>query len=127
MSLPSGPISAGRAAAVLENSCSITHMFETQCRLNRQYQRHDFEEVYTASLRRRDRSSTQQAAHAMHVVDDTSSAERLGLEGLTSKAMKARMGDRSIVPFNGGMMPLNKFRYGSHRVLHTQSSFVNAF
>ena len=32
--------------------------------------------------------------------------------------MKARMGDRSRVPPMGGMMPLKRFRYGSHSVLH---------
>jgi hypothetical protein len=32
--------------------------------------------------------------------------------------MKARIGDRSRVPPSGGMMPLKRLRYGSHRVLH---------
>ena len=34
------------------------------------------------------------------------------------------MGDKSIVPFSGGMMPLNKFRYGSQSVLHIQKISV---
>ena len=40
---------------------------------------------------------------------------------LTSKAMNARIGDRSIVPFNGGMIPLNRFRYGSQSVLQANN------
>ena len=37
---------------------------------------------------------------------------------LTSSTMKARIGDRSRVPPIGGMMPLKRFKYGSHSVLH---------
>ena len=40
---------------------------------------------------------------------------------LTSKAMNAKIGDRSIVPFNGGMIPLNRFRYGSQSVLQANN------
>ena len=32
--------------------------------------------------------------------------------------MKARIGERSRVPPIGGISPRNKFRYGSHSVLH---------
>ena len=39
----------------------------------------------------------------------------------TSKAMNAKIGDRSIVPFNGGMIPLNRFRYGSQSVLQANN------
>lgn len=39
-------------------------------------------------------------------------------EELTSRVMKAKIGERSIVPPRGGMMPLNKFKYGSQMVLH---------
>lgn len=34
-----------------------------------------------------------------------------------SRAIKARMGDKSMVPFSGGIIPLNRFKYGSHSVL----------
>ncbi len=40
---------------------------------------------------------------------------------LTSKAMNAKIGDRSIVPFNGGMIPLNRLRYGSQSVLQASN------
>ena len=45
-------------------------------------------------------------------------------EQLTSRATKARMGDKSMVPLMGGMMPLKRFRYGSHRVLQAKASSV---
>lgn len=56
----------------------------------------------------------------MHMVDP------IPVGVLTSRAINARMGDKSIVPFNGGMMPRNKFRYGSHRVLRTHKVIVSA-
>ena len=34
----------------------------------------------------------------------------------TFNTVNARIGDRSIVPPTGGMIPRNKFRYGSHSV-----------
>ena len=34
----------------------------------------------------------------------------------TLSTVNARMGERSMVPPMGGMMPRNRFRYGSHRV-----------
>lgn len=43
----------------------------------------------------------------------------------TSKATNAKIGDKSMVPLRGGMMPLNRFKYGSHRVLHTIESSVS--
>lgn len=33
------------------------------------------------------------------------------------RTKNARMGERSNVPPNGGMIPRNMFKYGSHKVL----------
>ena len=54
----------------------------------------------------------------MYTQGDTCHAvKQIQEQKLTSRATKARIGDKSIVPLSGGMMPLNRFKYGSHRVL----------
>ena len=45
-----------------------------------------------------------------------------GVRQLTSRTTNARMGLRSSVPPMGGMMPRNRFRYGSHSVLRDHST-----
>jgi len=46
--------------------------------------------------------------HTTHTYNDYNSR--------TSRTTNARIGDKSIVPPNGGIIPLNKFKYGSHTV-----------
>lgn len=95
---PSSPISAGRAAAEFVNSCS------EQSKTNRAQPvivpLHEHIRYTTGNIHKKVR---------------------------TSNTTNARMGDKSIVPPNGGMIPLNKFRYGSQIVARGETIACGGF